>query len=267
MFHEFINKYTITASIRTTTAIHIGSAKQEFVPSVVDNAVIKDVNGMPFIPGSSLKGVLRSYLEKLLKAMGKEVCMIPDLCSRQFDDKSKREKIWNEIKKDNTVDDSNKQKEVSKYMYERICPICRIFGSNINSAKLMVRDAKVKEEEFVGKYEIRAGVTIDRDKNIAAKGNLYEVEVVPADTIFEFKAAAENMSDEELQYLFILLRSMEEGNINIGGMTSRGLGEFKLENIEIEYIDKDNILDALLKKAPLKMTMDEFEERLIGKEN
>ena len=48
--------------------IHIGAGGESFDPIQVDNAVIRDSRGNPYIPGSSLKGVLRSYMETLLNS-------------------------------------------------------------------------------------------------------------------------------------------------------------------------------------------------------
>jgi len=54
---------TITGKIKTITGLHIGSGNDEIHIGGVDSSVIKDKDGNPYIPGSSLKGKMRSLLE------------------------------------------------------------------------------------------------------------------------------------------------------------------------------------------------------------
>src|SRR4030042_2806856 len=60
----FIGKYIISADIELKTGLHIGGTEEGFDIGGIDNPVIKDkVTGVPYIPGSSLKGKMRSLLE------------------------------------------------------------------------------------------------------------------------------------------------------------------------------------------------------------
>ena len=60
---KFNGKYIIDAKIELITGLHIGTAENSLDIGGVDNPVIKDANGIPYIPGSSLKGKLRSLME------------------------------------------------------------------------------------------------------------------------------------------------------------------------------------------------------------
>jgi len=55
------------------TPIHIGAGNESMNPVEPDNSVIKDKDGKPYIPGSSLKGALRSWLESFLRGGGNEI--------------------------------------------------------------------------------------------------------------------------------------------------------------------------------------------------
>ena len=57
-------KTIIKGKIVTETALHIGGTRAGVDIGGVDNPVIKDQDGKPYIPGSSLKGKIRSILEK-----------------------------------------------------------------------------------------------------------------------------------------------------------------------------------------------------------
>ncbi len=55
---------TITGKIRLDSGLHIGGSAEATQIGGVDNPVIRQpLNGYPYIPGSSLKGKMRSLLE------------------------------------------------------------------------------------------------------------------------------------------------------------------------------------------------------------
>jgi len=51
--------------IKSLTGLRIGGRKETIEIGAIDNPVIKGVDGFPYIPGSSLKGKLRSLVEKI----------------------------------------------------------------------------------------------------------------------------------------------------------------------------------------------------------
>jgi len=58
-------KVTIAGTIKAETGLHIGGAETGLEIGGVDNVVIRDpLTNQPYIPGSSLKGAMRSLLEK-----------------------------------------------------------------------------------------------------------------------------------------------------------------------------------------------------------
>src|SRR3989338_9001055 len=62
--YKFSGKYIIKADLRCITGLHIGGTDEGFEIGGMDNPVIKDpITGYPYIPGSSLKGKIRSLLE------------------------------------------------------------------------------------------------------------------------------------------------------------------------------------------------------------
>ncbi len=55
----------IECQIETQTGLHIGGAESSLSIGGVDNVIIRDpLSGRPYIPGSSLKGKMRSQMEK-----------------------------------------------------------------------------------------------------------------------------------------------------------------------------------------------------------
>lgn len=53
---KLTGKYIVTADIELVTGLHIGTSKEEVEVGGLDNPVVKDPFGNPYIPGSSLKG-------------------------------------------------------------------------------------------------------------------------------------------------------------------------------------------------------------------
>ena len=56
-------KLVLTGTLHCETGLHIGAGKGSLEIGGADNPVVKDAYGLPYIPGSSLRGRLRSLLE------------------------------------------------------------------------------------------------------------------------------------------------------------------------------------------------------------
>ena len=61
---KLTKKIFITGKIEVLTGLHIGGNSSTIEIGGVDNDIVKTGNGVPIIPGSSLKGKLRSLLAK-----------------------------------------------------------------------------------------------------------------------------------------------------------------------------------------------------------
>lgn len=246
-FDRFHNRYTITGHLRALTALHIGAGEQSFQPGAVDNPVVKDVLGRPYIPGSSLKGVWRSFTEQVLAAgwgrqNGNEACDISSHpCLQEMSEEARR----------GAVD------LTPEAIYQRLCPACRLFGNQHFAGKVMVRDLPVVEDSWVGFYETRSGVGIDRGTRTKADKLLYDFECVPAGTRFALEVVAENLEEDAWYNLLLGLRAMAQGEIPLGGMVSRGLGRVRLEGVVISRVTRDNLVQALLMDRPARFTLAE----------
>lgn len=254
MFDKFINRYIIKGELVAVTALHIGAAEDVFSPGGCKNPFLRNAAGLPLIPGSSLKGVMRSFLETYLSSdsgkrrLFEETGYNQGICNRQQPcaDIKTNSKL-KDLLKDRGAD---AEKKLSDYLYGPkskggLCIICRIFGSQCSAAKFSIRDAGVLNGTFQDGFEIRSGVSIDRNSGTNVDGNKFETEVVPEDTHFSFCAVLENADSTEWEVVKKLLKALELGMIPIGGMKSRGLGEIKLVDTQYQYIDGGNIADYL----------------------
>jgi len=111
-----VNHYVLRGTIELLSGLRVGGSDDILQIGGADLTCIKDpVNGKPYIPGSSIKGKMRSALEKELgKVNGKEPCG----CARND------------------------------------CPVCRVFGPHKNTThqlgptRIIVRDAPLISDGF-----------------------------------------------------------------------------------------------------------------------
>lgn len=196
----------IEGEIITKTGLHIGGNKDTLHIGGLDLPIIKDsATGKPIIPGSSLKGRMRSLIEY---SRGKY-----DLYRGEGHPHGSREKCT----------DSN-------------CPICVVFGSiknpNTYFTRLIVRDSIAIDDDSVD-TELKMENYIDRLSGKA--GSPRTLERVPTNTKFKLELVYsifdENKDRENLRIIFESLALVED--TYLGGHGSRGYGkvEFKLNRI------------------------------------
>ena len=61
---QLIGKLILEGELHCETGLHIGAGKGSLEIGGSDNPVVKDAHGHPYIPGSSLRGKIRSLLEQ-----------------------------------------------------------------------------------------------------------------------------------------------------------------------------------------------------------
>lgn len=232
MFDTFKNRLEITGTLTTVTALRISQGRST-EPIGSDLPVVKDVLGRPLIPGSSFKGALRSRLESFLRGINKGFAVDPsELVTPHWQNRIKT------LKERYPNNDAGLTTEILKSQNTDL--ISHLFGSPWLSSKFQVRDLTVHKDAWFGQYQERDGVSIDRDTETASDGKLYDFQVVPAGTPFEFKAIVENAQEWELGLLTIGLHQFETEQIPLGGGRSRGLGVVKLQLDELIWINPNN---------------------------
>ena len=234
MFDKFQSRLNLKGKVETQTAIRVGAGRSTAVVGS-DLPVVRDAEGAPYIPGSSFKGVLRSYVESILRSFAEDKKVV---CKKV---------VCNPTKNDEQCIPREEKMEDDQLILDNTCWVCQLFGSLWYASKLQIRDLYIKEDQWFGQYQHRDGVAIDRDTETAVTGHLYDFEVVPAGTQFNFKAIVDNATDWQLGMLYIGLTAFRKGEITISGGSSRGLGAIKLELDTEKYIDSTKLLDYLTK--------------------
>lgn len=257
-FNVFTSRLIVTGQLETQTPLRIGAGGSTDVTGS-DNPVMKDGTGSPIIPGSSLKGALRAYLEAILQTLQRNadtnlVCNILSSNTSDAND-SCLAHLKDEL--------SPSTRQLAKSLLDEqvvadSCLMCRLFGSPWLGARLFLRDLPVSL--WSGHYVFRDGVAIDRDTGTAADKRKYDFEAVPAGTRFDFKMQVDNADDVEMAIALLAVRTLEQGQLQLGGARSRGTGWCHLVGTAYELYS--NPLDLLLGKPSSPLNEAEVENKI-----
>jgi CRISPR-associated protein Csm3 len=224
---KLVNMKPITGRIILRTGLHIGAGDMEMHIGGTDNPVIKHPHtNEPYIPGSSLKGKVRSLLEMksglMIKTKGKPV----------------NGKLWKNLQESEGKD---------AVEAEKILKLFGISGSDEEAAAALgptrasFSDCHLSEtwrdKVRIKRWpltEVKAENSIDRIKGTAEHPRF--MERVPAGIEFDFSISLKNFDQDEnsalLDYLLVGLKLLELDAL--GGSGSRGYGR-----IEFEFDDKN----------------------------
>jgi CRISPR-associated RAMP protein (TIGR02581 family) len=237
----FENRLRVTGELVARMGIRVGMSAETAMPTATDLPVIKDAYGKPFIPGSSLRGAVRAYVERIVRTFE------PQAGNGKGAANPVNSSEWaippDQKKKLAERDDYEEQ------VYARSCRVERVFGSPWLASRVRFTDLTLieRENQLPIEPELRDAVAIDREKESVA--NKYDFEAMPAGVRFQFELIAENLNDEELGLVLLGVRALEQGEILIGGFKGRGLGHIALENAQYEWIDRNNLKDYLINGA------------------
>lgn len=184
----------------------------------------------PVIPGSSLKGVLRTASMALAASCGLEAHsgVGGDDCVNKIFGNTK---TFDEYRGERTPDDV-------RSALRGFCPLCLLYGAPNFSSRVHVGDFVPTTGARVG---VKTGVGINRRTGAAQVGMLYTVEYVEPGAVFEGSISAVNTPNWMLALLAGSLLAIGQGWLKIGGFKSRGMGrveivgvEFKVEPVKVE---------------------------------
>lgn len=209
---RLVKHRSITGRINLKTGLHIGGTSDTIEIGGMDNPIIRGaLDDFPYIPGSSLKGKMRSLLEwKYGKFSGNGN---PCQCGQ--------------------------------------CDICRVFGvagsenNQLGPTRMLVRDARLTPEAQKRLERMRAekGLlyaeekyenAIDRLKGVAKHPR--PVERVPAGITFDFEIVLRVFDDDdEKKMLELVWEGLELVRMDaLGGMGSRGYGKVEFEDLRLD---------------------------------
>ncbi len=216
MFSRQLNQIRIDLEITPRGPLLIRSGRKGADPTRPDlEAVRTAIDGVKsvYIPGSSLKGVVRSHSERLL--LSEDVAITPTF--------------------DKDAVHAFNQKTPGREAYAGSSPLGRTFGTLHVKGHVGVSDhvpggheepgseARRRQLELANAVEQRNGVGIDRLMGSAKRGALFDQEVVVQGR-FDGQILLRNVQLYQLALVLLALRDLDEGYVQLGSGTTRGNG-------------------------------------------
>ena len=241
--------------------MHVGRGTS-LDPVGTDMPIAIDKNKNPFIPGSSVKGVLRSETERILRTLETQQKKINGKTIRACESSNQCPDLSGE-ERDTLVRECTEKGKLNgakfaEKIFNRLCTACELYGSGDSASHLMIKDMPLNSGKV--RTELRDGVAIDRDTGTARSGALFDFEIVPVGTEFAFEAILENIEDWQVGLFGIVLKLWERGEIAIGGKTSIGMGFGKLRDISVKFVNPDNLIDHVISGAAQEVTIEHYIE-------
>jgi CRISPR-associated RAMP protein (TIGR02581 family) len=234
--------------IENVSPLRIGAGEVPPLGSRVESTVSRVKYGeynIPCIPGSSLKGLFRSYAGKIASFYNLNVCsgLSKESCIETKEVICKREGYRGNYVLKNLIKELlevGRSSEAMEEFFKNACILCKIFGSMGYRSKVSFSDAYPIDDEgriLPFKFGSRVGIAINRKTGAVAGGALYKVEYVEPGCKFKFKIICSNLPNYALGLLGSILRMIDNGEVRIGGFTSRGYGLVKIRNLNISIKD------------------------------
>lgn len=213
-FDSFSNRWEISAKLTLVTPMRIGGGQNAGAYSLSQTPVMLSYDAqtetaLPYIPGSSLKGVLRSTVERIVRTFNEEKACVG-------------------------VGD----KKISRVLCGD-CVVCSVFGSQKAGSSIRVQDAHLSSDisnkraleerpHCSTDYEPKDGYYVMRTKN---RGNfkvpktlLRQEEIVAANTSFDIKINLDNADEKDVGMVILALNEFNHKRCYLGGGVSRGHG-------------------------------------------
>lgn len=267
-----LGKFRLTSTLRVETGLHIGGGGENLDIGGLDKPVIRDpLTRNPYLPGSSIKGKLRSILERLLNKPlnrpggsdtyryesddledgfsevdgrlipyeGAKNCQISRVFGSTAGPTGRGNKTW--VKTSIVQTQGLEEKETRMINGESYTSTN---GRN-SPARLIVRDSHLLPDSVQKLKEIDTGLYMTEWKfengldRVTAAANPRQLERVPAGSEFAFELVytVENAEQaiEDLRNLSIALAILEDDAL--GGHGSRGYGKVSFKNFKFFYRD------------------------------
>jgi len=230
MLKRLVNEAHFTLTITTTGPVLVRSGHATLSgPDMTPVLTFRDGDWQVYLPGSSLKGVLRSHLEKVGRTLCEGVICDPfhrppevdASCGMRFQSR-----------------ENNAEVITSQIAYRDACPVCRLFGSTEFIGRVSINDAYLTDWNGRNPVESRDGVGIDRLTGGSFGGALFDLEAVSSGVTFETQVYLRNFETWQLGMLLLAVQDMEDGLVRIGSGRSRGLGSVKgkVDQVIVHYL-------------------------------
>lgn len=216
---KLTNIVEIKAKLVLETGLHIGAGDSEMHIGGIDNSVIKHpITQSPYIPGSSLKGKIRTLLEWRSGAVQNAPLTVKDITKNP-------EEVKNILCLFGISGDTkNSEQEVAEIGVSRLafwdCALDSDWEKAIRDDNQLLTEAKSEN-------------TIDRITSTA--GNPRQTERIPAGAEFDFKLMLRQFEGDKPELLELVLKGLKLLELDsLGGSGSRGYGKVKFTKLTVD---------------------------------
>ncbi len=224
---QLTNIIAIEGTLELVTGLHIGAGSEELHIGGIDNPVLKHpYTNQPYIPGSSLKGKMRSMLEwkagVVSECGGKPVSaqVLKKLTDKKLIVAKDIAKLFG------ISGDANDEK-----MAVEIGPT-RLSFWDCHLTDVWVKERNDQQQNYT---EAKSENIIDRIKGVAEHPR--QSERVPAGATFNFKLTIRQL-DSDKDLLSVVLAGLKLLELDgIGGSGSRGYGKVRFVNLKQNKLD------------------------------
>ena len=233
---KLIGKLIVEGELHCETGLHIGAGKGSLEIGGSDNPVVKDAFGHPYIPGSSLRGKIRSLVEQFSGAA------VPSELVYLSRRKGQEVRIHQSDRPDDDIcilfgRNAGRMERVTGEPVE---------SHNASPARLAVFDAPLETESITPSMrenlddeltEVKSENAIDR---ITSQANPRTLERVPAGARFRVRFIMDVLCDEDtplFAHLVQGLRLLEDDALGGGG--SRGSGRIRFANLKLIWRNRE----------------------------
>lgn len=205
-------------------------------PDMVPVSSIRNGKPVYFLPGTSLKGVLRSQFERIARTLRPASVCVP------YFDPNRRQSVTVPVAEEQKSfgcgfrKPAKGREDTSATRYFESCAACRMFGSLRFAGRLSIGDAFPRPNQEP-RTSARNGVGIDRFTGGTVRGLLFDL-VVLEGGVFETRVRLSNFELWQLAALNLLLQDLQDEMIALGSGRSRGLGRVKgtVQHYVLSYV-------------------------------
>ena len=231
---QLTNITTITATLELVTGLRIGAGDSEMHIGGVDNTVIKHPHTQsPYIPGSSLKGKMRSLLEWRSGAVKEEALGWKDY-------EKATGSVQTEVKRILQLFGISGDTKLGVEQMTTMGPTrISFWDCNLNPEW----EAQIREDNFA-LTEVKSENRINRISGVAKDPR--QTERVPAGAQFDFRLSVKKLAGDGDDLLNTVLQGLKLLELDsVGGSGSRGYGKVKFVKLIVDGLDAQERLDAV----------------------
>ncbi len=208
----------ITGVITLESGLHIGTGDSEMHIGGIDSQVVKNpITHHPYIPGSSLKGKIRSLLEWRSGAVKEQPLSLTDWKKNEHNLMVKQILQLFGVSGDSSLADSDQNFWATRLAFWD-CQLTEEWKNKANEDILLLSEAKSEN-------------TINRITATAAHPR--QIERVPAGVKFNFKVTLRQFEGDDPALVDTFLKGLRLLELDsLGGSGSRGYGKIKFENLK-----------------------------------